>query len=147
MKGVREITDESTTQLQQLALQKAKTLNDQANIVIAANAFLFSPFVGTLTGAKQLTGLLVSVPIIICGIGIFLNSGLIWYIYTIKKSIDNYNKAFSLAFESNEALPRLSDFFTSLLDFIKKYAPIVLLIAWSLCLGVVIFQIVLGMPI
>ena len=144
---MREITDESTTQLQQLALQKAKTLNDQANIVIAANAFLFSPFVGTLTGARQLTGLLVSVPIIICGLGISLNAGLIWYIYSIRESIKNYNKAFSVALESNKALPRLSDFFTSLLDFFKKYASIVLLITWVLCLIVVIFQLGLGMTI
>jgi hypothetical protein len=151
---VREMTDESITLLQQLALQKAKTFNDQANIVIAANSFLFLPFVSCFTGARELTGLLVSVPIVICGVGIFLNAGFIWYIYTAKKDIELYNKtikelmtSYDKAFESYKGLPRLSDFFTSLFDFFKKYAPIVLLVTWCLCLSIVIAQLSLDITI
>jgi hypothetical protein len=151
---VREITDESITQLQQLALQKAKTLNDQANFVIAANSFLFLPFVSCFTGGRELTGLLVLLPIIICGVGILLNAGLIWYIYRAKKVIESYNKtikeaikSYDKAFEAYKGLPRLSDFFTSLFDFFKKYAPIVLLVTWCLCISIVIAQLSLGMTI
>lgn len=129
------MTDESLTGLEKLALQKAKTVSDQANIVLAANSFLFMPFVSSFTGARELTGLLVLVPIIICGVGIGLNAGLIWYIYKTKKSIKAY-----FATEDTQRLLTRTNFFTSLTDFFKKYASILLLITWCICISVVIVQ-------
>ena len=113
---------------------KAKTLDDQVNIVLAANSFLLMPLVTLIVGAKDLVGLFVWAPIIICLIGIGLDIGLVYYIFRSKdiKSLRDFDK-------------NLKELKTPTIDSFKKYASLLLLSAWTGCLIFVCVQILPGM--
>ena len=132
------MTDENLTIDENIELQKAKTLNDQVNIVLAANSFLFMPFVTLIVGAKDLVGLFVFAPIIICAIGILLDIGLVYYIFFAKdlKSLRDFDK--KLKESKKISIPILIDSF-------KKYASLLLLFAWMASLILVCVQILPGM--
>ena len=132
------MTDDNLTIVEKVELQKAKALDDQVNIVLAANSFLFMPFVTLIVGAKDLVGLFVLAPIIICAIGIFLDIGLVYYIFRAKdlESLRDFDK--KLKESKNIPTPNLIDSF-------KKYASFLLLFAWITCLIFVCVQILPGM--
>ena len=142
------MTKESITQpkevesLEKLLLHADKALNDRTNIIIAANSFLLLPFASLIT---QVTGYLLAIPIIICGIGIDLNTFLI---LSSKIQTNKTKESLRNLTESGKISPSFKDYFKTagtkdnsmLFDIFNKYAPIFMIIAWSLCLIFFILQ-------
>lgn len=110
----------------ELAIQVDKKTNDQSNIAILANSFLFSPLAALVTGTLE--GYYVYIPVILCAIGIAFNVFIIWYLNNMKSNII----ANKLSFD-------VMGF--SIIDAFKKFAPYVFLVAWIFSLILVLLQI------
>jgi hypothetical protein len=129
--------------LERIVLHSEKKMSDRTNIIIAANSFLFMPF-ATLLTSELITGYLQAIPIILCTVGIGLNVflGSFNKIQTarIRKDLKNLRVP-------TGASPFFGNYFRSadsFYDFFNKYAPILMIIAWSLCLVFFVLQITIG---
>jgi len=128
------LTEKSESDLnasKELVLTLEKQASDRTNIIIAANSFLFLPF-ATLVTSPSVNGYLVAIPIIICLVGIVLNTFLrisflkhlnIRDSLTEEPTVKNY-------FKVNIAGKEESTFY----DTFNQAAPILMFIAWASCL-------------
>ena len=136
------VTENET--LERILLYAEKQVSDRTNIIIAANGLLLQPFVMSFTSAS-VTGYFIAIPVIICLIGICLNTFLGWsnwiQISKAKESWKNLTKLgvatpFSFA-PSVEAKPTYYYIF-------NNYAPILLITAWIACLVFFCLQKIFG---
>lgn len=106
------------------------------------------PF-ATLVTSTSITGYLVAIPLIICLVGIGLNGFLRFsnkiQINKIKKSLKNPTMlAGASSFFQDYFKASATEDDSTLYDVFNKYAPILMIIAWSLCLVFTILQITIG---
>lgn len=133
---------EPDNSVENFVLYSVKQLSDRTNIIIAANSFLFMPF-ATLLTSTAITGYLVAIPIIICIVGIGLNAILgftnIIQIGKISKSLEGVKSSFIKTCFKSDAKD-----YSTLYNIFNKYAPILLITAWSLCIVFFILQNTIG---
>lgn len=141
------MTDETESKLngsrERLVVQLEEQISTRTNIIIAANSFLFMPFVSLITGSTPLTGYLVWIPIILCMVGIVLN---IFWVYSTFNQIhkrdylitrSNLVAYFQIPPDKNAANKSNE---SSFYDTFNKAAPFLMIIAWIFILGFYILQ-------
>jgi hypothetical protein len=113
-----------------------KQVSDRTNIIIAANAFLFTAF-ASLLNSTVIHGYFHAFPILISGAGISLNI-LLGYTNVIQTGIFRTNlvdtqNSFAASFKSRTKQ-----------DIFNFYGPLVLIAAWALCIVFYVLQITVG---
>jgi hypothetical protein len=113
-------------------LHSEKEVSDRTNIIIAANSFLLLPFTGLLT-SSMITGYLNAIPILICIIGIGLNSFLWVANFNQNKKINAFLKE-NLTKGNNltENYPKLG--LEDAYKYFNKYGSPFLSVVWIACL-------------
>ena len=140
--GTKPNIDQS---VERIVLNSDKKVSDRTNIIIGANSFLFVPLVQSFA----LSGYLQAIPIILCGIGIGLNAFLRFFniiqIERTKESLRDLAKSERESpFFANYFKGADTKDFSRLYDVFNKYAPILFIVAWILCLVFSLLQITFG---